>query len=170
MHLNVVVSVAMLILLALELMRARRLGEWNDFWLELLGMAAFAVFLYFLVGFPLPADQATGKGSPEDDITLVVLLACCMVLGMLAQSFYRHFSLPLKIRKGRKFDWGLFLAPVCASPIVFIPLMITLQNANIDLKQLTIPRLMIFFVAFQNGFFWKEHFDRKRREIEKGQS
>jgi hypothetical protein len=33
---------------------------------------------------------------------------------------------------------------------------------------MTLPRLMIFLVAFENGFFWKEYFDRKRKEVVKG--
>jgi hypothetical protein len=32
-------------------------------------------------------------------------------------------------------------------------------------KALTFPRMMIFFIAFQNGFFWKEQFDQKRKDF-----
>ena len=58
----------------------------------------------------------------------------------------------------------MFIAPVFASPIVFIPLLTAFQNANVDLNRLTVPKLLIFFVAYQNGFFWKEFFDLKQRE------
>jgi hypothetical protein len=85
-----------------------------------------------------------------------------MLLGMLSQFLYRRFERPQRLRP--TWDWGMFIAPVFASPIVFIPLLAAFQNANIDLKDLTAPRLMIFFVAYQNGFFWKEFFDRKQRE------
>jgi hypothetical protein len=89
-----------------------------------------------------------------------------MLLGMGAQFLYRHFEQPQ--RKRRKFDWGVFLAPVSASPIVFLPLLASFQNSEVDLSKLDVPRLMIFFVAFQNGFFWKEHFDQRQREAERG--
>ena len=168
--LTLLVAAAMLGLLIYRFAIARRTAEWQPFLIDLAALAAFTVFLHFLVGFPVPSNDVIGKGAPDEDLKLAALLGVCMLLGMLAQTFYQHFTLPRKIRVHKKLDWGLFFAPVCASPIVFIPLMVALQNANIDLKQLTIARLMIFFVAFQNGFFWKEHFDHQRKDIEEGKS
>ncbi len=94
------------------------------------------------------------------------MLLVCMLVGMLSQVFYQHFSLPRKRRLRKKIDWGQFFAPACASPIILVPLMVTLQNANIDFKAMTVPKMMIFFIAFQNGFFWKALFDRKQKELE----
>lgn len=162
--LTITVAVAMLALISIGATRARRTGEWAGFLLETLGLAVFALSLYWLFGFPLPEPAATSKG-PQESFILVAVLFVCMILGMLAQAFYEHFSLARPKRVRKTLDWGLFFAPVCASPIVFIPLMVALQNADIDLKALTVPRMMMFFVAFQNGFFWKEHFDRKRKDI-----
>jgi hypothetical protein len=163
-QLTLLVAAAMAGLLVAGVRKARRMQEWQPFALNAVILGLFALFLHFLVGFPEPANETTGKGSPSDDLALVIVMAVCMLLGMLAQSLYYHFSLPKKVRVHKKFDWGTFFAPVCAAPIVFIPLMVALQNANIDLHQMTIPRMMILFVAFQNGFFWKEHFDRKRKD------
>ena len=86
-----------------------------------------------------------------------------MLLGMLAQYGYNYFVTPKSDRKA--FDLGVFIAPVFASPVVFIPLLAALQNADIDLTALTIPRMMVFLVAFQNGFFWKDFFDRQRQTL-----
>ena len=55
-----------------------------------------------------------------------------------------------------------------AAPIILIPLLAAFQGADIDLAKLTTPRIMMFCVAFQNGFFWKEFFDRKQKEVEVG--
>lgn len=144
--------------------RARANKDWQPFWLGTAALAAFAAFLNWLFGFPFPENpQAKGPG---EDFALVAILLVCMLVGMLAQVFYHHFSLPRQKRLRRKIDWGQFFAPACASPIIFVPLMVTLQNANIDFKAMTAPKMMIFFVAFQNGFFWKALFDRKQKELE----
>jgi hypothetical protein len=166
--LTALVVLAMVALLIASARNALRTSDWQPFAVNATILALFVVFLHFLVGFPEPAKEITGKGSPSEDLALVAVLAVCMVVGMLAQTLYQHFSLPRKIRIHRKLDWGTFFAPVCAAPIVFIPLMVALQNASIDLHQMTIPRMLILFVAFQNGFFWKEHFDRKRKDLQEG--
>jgi hypothetical protein len=56
------------------------------------------------------------------------------------------------------------LLPMLASPLVFIPLLGAFQNAPVDLMSLTLPKFMVFFVAFQNGFFWKEVVDNFRKK------
>jgi hypothetical protein len=161
--LTLMLALAMLTLVALGAVRAYSVKAWKPFLFEAAGLALFSLFLHWLFGFPVPV-QAEAKG-PEDEWKLVVVLFISMMLGMLAQAFYEHFSLARSVRVRKPIDWGLLFAPVCASPIVFIPLLVALQNANIDLRTLTVPRMMIFLVAFQNGFFWKEHFDRKRTEV-----
>jgi cytochrome bd-type quinol oxidase subunit 2 len=90
-----------------------------------------------------------------------------MLLGMFAQYLYRHFERPKRYRN--KWDWGCFIAPIFASPIIFTPLAAAFQSVDIDLTKPNskLPQLMIFFVAFENGFFWKEHYDRKQKEEEK---
>ena len=61
------------------------------------------------------------------------------------------------------FNIGRFLAPVFASPIVFIPLLGAFQSMDIDITNLTLPKIMVFFVAFENGFFWKEVVDNHQK-------
>ncbi len=46
-------------------------------------------------------------------------------------------------------------------------LLAALQNADVDLENLTAPRMIVFLVAFENGFFWKEYFDHRRKDKEK---
>lgn len=103
-----------------------------------------------------------GKGSQANETGFVIVLYLSMLAGMACHYFYGLFLLPQ--RKRSKFDLGAFLAPVFASPIVFIPLLGAFQNTEVDLTQLTLPKFMVFFVAFENGFFWKEVVDNRRKE------
>jgi uncharacterized membrane protein YfcA len=157
---DVAVAAALLTSLALSVIRALSSKDWKTLFVELLAILAIAVFLRYLFGFPIPS--ATYAKSPSSDWAIAIALFVCMLLGMFAQYLYGHFASPKAMRK--EFDWGIFVAPVFASPIVFVPLLAALQNADIDLTHLTASRMMVFLVAFQNGFFWKEHFDRQRRE------
>ena len=144
---------------------ARKTDEWRPFWMSLVPLVGYGIFLNRWFGFPFEAKIADKGGH---DLVLAGALAICMTVGMFAQYLYRHFERPERNRT--KWDWGCFIAPIFASPIIFIPLAAAFQNADVDLAKepMTLPRLMIFLEAFENGFFWKEYFDRKRKEVEKG--
>jgi hypothetical protein len=148
-------------ILAIEVYRAIKTRSGRHLAFALVVLVAFSIFLHQLFGFPFPS-QIVAKGG-NSDLAVAVALFICMLLGMGAQFIHGHFIVPRAERK--PFDIGLFVAPVFASPIVFIPLLAALQNADIDLTNLTIPRMMVFLVAFQNGFFWKDFFDKRRREL-----
>jgi len=60
------------------------------------------------------------------------------------------------VGKGATEDWMLAIA--------FIPLLASFEGAGINLRNSPSPRLMIFLVAFQNGFFWKEYFDSRKKK------
>jgi hypothetical protein len=164
-RLNLILAVCIVGLIAVTSRSARRTGEWRPFWMGLVALAAFSVFLNWWFGFPF-ASPVVKKGG--NDLLLAGAMAISMVTGMFAQYLYRHFESPVRFR--HKWDWGCFVAPVFASPIIFIPLAAAFQNSDIDLTKdtLTLPRLMIFLVAFENGFFWKEYFDRRQKEVGKG--
>lgn len=157
---NILIGVSMAGLLFVSGLWARKTGEWRMLIALVIGLTAFGFFLNRLFGFP--ATTVASMGTRED-LALLAALYLCMLLGMFAQYAYRHFERPLRHRT--RWDWGLFIAPVFASPIVFVPLATSCIGAGIELKTLTTVKFMIFFVAFQNGFFWKEFFDLKRREV-----
>jgi len=144
------------LLLALGL-RAWRTAEWRVFLLQVGGLAVFVAFLNVLFGFPVP-QTVVGKGATEDWM-LAIALYICMLAGMLSQYVFRILE-----KSGRDWSWGTFVAPVFASPIVFIPLLASFEGAGINLRNSPSPRLMIFLVAFQNGFFWKEYFDSRKKK------
>ena len=164
-RLNLVLAICVIGLIAVSARWAHQTGEWRSFWIGLLALSTFLIFLNREFGFPFPSP-VVGKG--EHDLLFAGALFLCMLAGMFAQYLYRHFERPKRYR--HKWDWGCFIAPVFASPIIFIPLAAAFQSVDIDLTKpnLKLPQLMIFLVALENGFFWKEHFDRKQKEVEKG--
>ena len=165
-RLNLVLLFCVAGLIAVSARWARATGEWRPFWMGLLALSAFIVFLNRWFGFPF-TSPVVGKAG-DHDLVLAGAMGLCMVAGMFAQYLFRYFERPVRYRQ--KWDWGCFIAPVFASPIVFIPLAAAFQNVDIDLTnpRLKLPQLMVFLVAFENGFFWKEYFDRKRKEVGKG--
>jgi hypothetical protein len=150
-------------LAALSIYRVVKEKNWRFFTIQMLALAICFWLLHALFGFPNVA--ATPRG--EQDVYLIIVLYVCMLLGMVAHYAYTRFEQPK--RRRIKFDFGLSVAPIFASPIIFIPLLAALQNADIDLTQLTVPKTMVFFVAFENGFFWKEYFDHRRQQKAEGE-
>ena len=47
--------------------------------------------------------------------------------------------------------------PIFVSPIVFIPLLTVITDVNTT-GAFAQPKLMVYFIAFQNGFFWRAFF------------
>jgi predicted permease len=128
----------------------------------LLALLAYVGALHFFLGFPSsPNVVAKGAESEPSQAPLVLALFLLMVLGMLADYLYSYLDAP----KGRvHFEWRSFLKPIVVSPLVFVPLAGSLQNENVDLSHFTIPVLMLFLVAFENGFLWRGYFERKVKD------
>lgn len=149
---------ALALLVLIHYSRARKFA-WLALWLVLLAAAGAAYFYTF------QAPSLTGKAEQPNQLAFIVVLYVFMFLGIICHFFYAWLSKP---KSGRDpFDWGSLLAPVFASPLVFVPLLGAFQSADVDLARLTMPKVMIFFVAFQNGFFWKEVVDNRAKEQQK---
>ena len=118
-------------------------------------LLACVAFLWRFFGFLTPEPVARGDNN---EVYFIIVLYVIMVLGMLASYAFQHFSKQKAERK--EWDIGLFLAPVFVSPVIFIPLLTAFQQADSDS-----PRMLMFLVAFQNGFLWKEYFDHKRKKV-----
>lgn len=123
----------------------------------------YGIFLFneyhFLGATPTPRG---GSGTRSDFVALAALYIC-MLLGMLSNYLFRRFEVPLRNRP--KFRITTFIAPVFASPVVFIPLLAVMQNTDLDFRQLDAARFMIFLVSFENGFFWKDFFDNRKESL-----
>lgn len=161
---TVVVAASVALLLIGIIWRQYRSPKWSILLFNLLGLAAYVLLLRLLFGFPnLEGPQPKG-GEQTQFPALVLAMYVCMVAGMVAEYLYHYVdSAP---SKRRKFNWGAFFKPFLVSPLVFMPLAASLQNANLDFTRLDPPRLMIFLVAFENGFLWRGYFSRKMAESE----
>ena len=82
-----------------------------------------------------------------------------MVLGMVAQYFYKQAE---RGDKALTFQAVEFLMPIFASPIVFIPLLTITSDLSLS-GPFTKAKLMVYLIAFQNGFFWKSFFDQRQK-------
>jgi hypothetical protein len=156
--LNTIVAISFLATALLSLIRAKTTGAWRDCLVELGTLLLLALLLNRLFGFPLP--QAEIAMGPREDILFAAPLFAAMITGMLAQYCYTRFIREQRYRA--KWDWGLFVAPIFTSPIIFIPLLAAFLKSQV--KSQPEVDLMMLLVAFQNGFFWKEHYENKRRK------
>ena len=141
----------------LVLLRVRREPRAS---LYLLGiLLLFGLIPISLFDFPTSSGLAS-RGETENDLPFIFAMYFFLLLGMLAQFGYTRFSQPK--RRRRKFDLGLFLAPLFTSPIIFIPLYAAVSAAEADPNTPGSARIMLLLVAFENGFLWKLIFDQRR--------
>ncbi len=117
---------------------------------EFLLFCAFLLLLNWITGFPVPSSmQAFGGVSP---LTALGLMFGCTILGIMAHYFFYLQG---------KFSWQEFLKPLVISPIIFLPLVGSVQS----LTGLESMQMISFAIlAFQNGFFWKEVFGRVKKK------
>ncbi len=111
--------------------------------LEAVTLIVFAIFLYFVIGFP---DSRIAFGGVPPILAIAVMFIA-VLLGMGAQFAYLH--------KG-PFAWRPFLKPAVVSPIVLLPLIGSIQQNS---PTETIQLVSLGIIAFQNGFFWKTVLD-----------
>ncbi|CAK8711222.1 hypothetical protein KKHLCK_00215 [Candidatus Electrothrix laxa] len=117
---------------------------------EALLLGIFLVLLHWMTGFPASLSrQAFGGVSP---LTAIGLMFVCTMLGIMA-----HYIFYLK----GKFSWQEFLKPLVISPIVFLPLVGSVQSLT-GLE--SVQMISFAILAFQNGFFWKEVFGRVKKK------
>jgi hypothetical protein len=133
----------------------------KPFLASIAALAALTVLLHRLFGFPFAFSFSASKTLTPNELPAIGLLFACMMAGMLAHWLFVWLETPR--RKRPRFDVGLFLMPVLVSPVIFIPLLASQQNADLSLSRLDVPRFMVLLVAFENGFFWKEYFDNRRK-------
>ena len=108
--------------------------------------------------FAFPESLET-KGSVDETAAIV----CCylaMVSGMIAEYFFTQAE---HGAKKLTFEPMGFLMPIFASPLVFIPLLTITSDIAIG-GAFTKAKLMVYLVAFQNGFFWKGFFEQRREK------
>jgi len=133
-------------------------------YLEIIGQRRWGVFSALFGGLALAAivfvpDSVESKG-PVDETVAIVLCYLCMLLGMVAEYGYAQAE---RGHKRLRFEPMTFLMPIFASPIVFIPLLTITTDISFD-GAFSKSKLMVYLVAFQNGFFWKGFFEQRRQK------
>ncbi len=114
-----------------------------------------AVLLWIYVATFPPVGRSRGSG----ETAALIISYVSMVLGMMAHYVYA------KAERGDTrltIEWLPFLMPILASPIVFIPLVSIAGEVSSTGDIFERAKLMVYLVAFQNGFFWKHFFDQRR--------
>ena len=118
-----------------------------------------AIGLRWIYTTTFPPGETRDIGDGETAV--LVMSYFSMVLGMVAHYIYQKGA---SGEKTLTIEWMPLLMPILVSPIVFIPLMtIASQVASTTTGSLFAhAKLMVFLVAFENGFFWKHFFDQHR--------
>jgi hypothetical protein len=120
-------------------------------------LVLMALGLYFFVKAETGTQELETKGVTEGTIG-VVFSYIAMVLGMVAEYGYSRVE-----RGPKRFRIDLeLLMPIFASPIVFIPVLTISSDMTMG-GAFTKSKLMVYLVAFQNGFFWKSFFEERRQ-------
>jgi len=113
--------------------------------------------------FLLRPGRVDHMGSLDETASMIICYAS-MLLGMAAEYGY---SIAERKTRGESttFDTLTFLMPIFASPIVFIPLLTLTAELGAAGGAFSRTRLMVYLVAFQNGFFWKQLFEQRRQSV-----
>lgn len=121
-------------------------------------LLAFAICLYQL--FPNAKGQTKGGGTA--DIFPIIWLYIFTILGALSRELYRFVTSGKK-----KINWRGFVAALLASPIVMIPLISVFSTFTESIADAPASaRFMIFFIAYEHGFFWKAIMESRNEKIE----
>jgi hypothetical protein len=124
---------------------------------------AIVVLAAGFLAYDLQPAQVEQMGT-LDQAAAIVFCYGSMLLGMAAEYGYTLADRASRGEGQLKFDLATFLLPVFASPIIFIPLL-TLTSELGAGGAFTRAHLMVYLVAFQNGFFWKQLFEQRRQAI-----
>src|SRR5512135_293223 len=110
-----IVGAAIIGLAALSVFSFSRHRQLRLLMLQILSIVVVVLFLWALFGFPQPERRLISRGEGESELPIIAILFVCMILGMLAHWLYAWLETPKLERQS--FDFGLFIAPVLASPV-----------------------------------------------------
>jgi hypothetical protein len=116
---------------------------------------ALTIVAGLVLRYALTGPEVETKGPVHEAIAIAFCYAA-MLLGMVAQYGYDQAE-----RREFTFDPAAFFMPIFASPIVFIPLLTVIGDVQ-STGALASSKLMVYLIAFQNGFFWRGFFDARR--------
>jgi hypothetical protein len=110
---------------------------------RLLGLGVIAVALFLTAGFPFPSSRQAYGGGGASPLVALALMFVGVVMGIAATYVFNLTG---------AFSWRDLARPLVVSPLVLLPLIGSLQGANLEPVQL----VCFTVLAFQNGFFWQQ--------------
>jgi len=140
-----------------------RMKLWKSLTIFVLGVWIIIILFYLVFDFPNVEDEMISKGKEKLEWPFLIVLYFFIILGMFSQYMYKYLSGSRK--KHNKFDFGLFLAPLFVSPIVVMPLYSAFLNSEVVFYPFSQQSLMIYIVAFENGFFWESIISNRKKNI-----
>src|SRR6266700_2455563 len=138
---TIIVSISLIVLLAWIIWRHICSRKWLPTVAGFVGLALYTIFLRLLFGFPT-LSGALPMGSQDGFLPLAMAMYLCMLAGMGAEYMYHYVDAPDTGKM--KFELRTFLKPFFISPMVFMPLAASLENANLDVSKFDAARLMVF--------------------------
>src|SRR6202049_3360723 len=120
-----------------------RRPSWRRFLIYVLGLGVIAVALFLTTGFPFPSSRRAFGGGSASPLLALALMFVGVVLGIAATYVFNLTG---------TFSWRDLARPLVVSPLVLLPLIGSLQGANLEPVQL----VCFTVLAFQNGFFWQQ--------------
>jgi hypothetical protein len=140
---NYALIACLAIALLLAVLDHVRRPSWHRFLIYVLGLGVIAGALFLTTGFPFPSSRRAFGGGGASQLLALALMFVGMVLGIAATYVFNLTG---------TFSWRDLARPLVVSPLVLLPLIGSLQGANLEPVQL----VCFTVLAFQNGFFWQQ--------------
>jgi hypothetical protein len=116
--------------------------SWSRLFGYLLVIGCAGVVLNLTTGFPYAGDRKPFGGG-SSPLVAVGLMFISVLLGIGATYIFNLTE---------RFSWRDFARPMVVSPLILLPLIGSLQGAELEPVQL----VCFAVLAFQNGFFWQQ--------------
>jgi hypothetical protein len=146
---NYALIACLAIALLLAVLDHIRRPSWRRFLIYVVGLGVIAVALFLTTGFPFPSSRRAfgarreGASGGASQLLALALMFFGVVLGIAATYVFNLTG---------AFSWRDLARPLVVSPLVLLPLIGSLQGANLEPVQL----VCFTVLAFQNGFFWQQ--------------
>lgn len=124
-------------------------------WFEVCCLAIFLCvvgsYLRISFGFPITVEL---KDATQAGYARIIACYFFMILGIVAEHFYRV------LHKERPSEgiWRSFIASLLISPMIFCAFLETMERNSQTNAGSPQEQIMILFLAFQNGWFWRSVF------------
>src|SRR5437660_1212730 len=129
---TLIIASSLVLIFAWIVWRHFRFRHWPSLIFSFAALTLYVLLLRGLFGFPAFSEEDSKGSEGNTYLAQVFAMYVCMLAGMGAEYLFHYFDSGAD--KDRKFEIGTFVKPFLVSPLVFMPLATSLQNANLDLS------------------------------------